>query len=322
MGKGPEDIHLDDFVRRLELVGWVDGARYVNGFREHELLPSYLIEGVVKDSIRRINAQLLSQFSAVDRDAIVNRAFDSLRTATPEDVLEYLRNGVPVSIGVEGRGGWSGRVMLIDYNYLSNNVFFYLKRPRFMGLSTREPDLLLYINGIPIVIVEAKDPTRLDSHREAITQIRTYERDLPDLFWFVQIGVAVGDDEYYMPTLPGSYNTRRDAYRWIVEGTNNSDVVQLLKPETLLEFIRYFIYFREGSSGTEKIVARYNQYYATKAIMRRVDNYLRGSDDRNRGLIWHWQGSGKTYIMFFAARMFIDKYYRERPGVFNVVDKK
>ncbi len=318
-----EYIHLDNFVKRLEEVGWVNGTRYVIGFREREVLPSYLIDGVVKDSIRRINDRLLRQFSAADRDLIVNKAFNALsRAVSPEDVLDYLRGGVPVNISVSDRGSWSGRIMLVDYDNSGNNVFFYLKHPRFIGLSTREPDLVLYINGIPVVVIEVKDPTKPNSYREALKQIRVYERELPTLFSFIQIGVAIGDDEYYTPTLPGSINTRRDAYRWIAEGENSSDVVKLLRPATLLEFIRYFIYFRTTSYGSEKIVARYNQYYAVKAIMKRAEEYLRGLNNRNRGLIWHWQGSGKTYIMFFAAKMFIDKYYKERPLVFIVVDRR
>ncbi|RLG17188.1 type I restriction endonuclease subunit R [Nanoarchaeota archaeon] len=100
------------------------------------------------------------------------------------------------------------------------------------------------------------------------------------------------------------------------------DITYILEPARLLEFLRYFVFYRKSREGiVDKIVSRYNQYYATKKAMKRIDEYLQGGR-KNRGLIWHWLGSGKTYTMFFIANYYLDKYFHERPIVFFIVDRR
>ena len=85
--------------------------------------------------------------------------------------------------------------------------------------------------------------------------------------------------------------------------------------------IKYFTFFVKTPDETHfKLVARSNQYRATKEAIKRINEYLSGSD-KNRGLIWHWQGSGKTYTMFFIANYFLDLYYSTHPIVFFIVDR-
>jgi len=89
----------------------------------------------------------------------------------------------------------------------------------------------------------------------------------------------------------------------------------------LLEYLRYFVFYRrECGGGLGKIIARYNQYYAAKKAMRRIDEYMAGGR-LNQGLMWHWLGSGKMYTMFFIANYFLDKYWGRRPIVFFIVDR-
>ena len=89
-----------------------------------------------------------------------------------------------------------------------------------------------------------------------------------------------------------------------------------------MEFLRYFVFYRRSREyGLDKIVARYNQYYAAKKAMGRIDEYM-GGRKKNKGLVWHWLGSGKTYTMFFIANWFLDKYWRERTVVFFIVDRR
>ena len=180
-------------------------------------------------------------------------------------------------------------------------------------------------------MVEVKRLIELYSFLKAVKQIRRYEMYSPELFKYVQFGIAVGDEERYTPTLPNWDRSERElpAYRWVVKQKDSSgrvieeyNVTYILEPRRLLEFIKYFVFYRRSREGfPDKIVARYNQYYAAKKAMFRIEKYVNGSF-KNRGLIWHWLGSGKTYTMFFIANWFLDKYWHLRPVVFFVVDRR
>lgn len=326
MSVRPEERDVGEFLGRLKAMGWLDGSSIV-GVGERELVPSFF-KNLVRKAIRRINHGELSNLPGEDEELVLRDVLDKLDNDKEVEILHYLKHGVELYVS-----SWQRKitVMLIDYDKLENNVFFYLVRPRYRGSPTDiEPDIVLYVNGFPLVVVEAKKYIKPYSYEEAVEQIRRYEMFSRDVFRFIQFGVALGDEERVTPTWPNWSGEKRrvPSFRWIVRATNSdgrieevNDVSYILEPGRLLEYIRYFVFYRREKDGEiGKIIARYNQYYAARKAMRRIDEYMSGGS-RNRGLIWHWLGSGKTYTMFFIANYFIEKYWRERPVVFFIVDR-
>ncbi|MEB3862231.1 MAG: HsdR family type I site-specific deoxyribonuclease [Desulfurococcales archaeon] len=321
-----EEVDVKTFLGRLESKGWRDGSSIV-GVGERELVP-FFFEDVLKDAVRRINRRFFAGLTSEEEEEALREVFDRLRGDNEVRVLQYLKYGVEVYLRRRQR---KVTVKLIDYDKPRNNLFFYLIRLRFLGSPGNiEPDVVLYINGLPVVIVEVKRLVEPYSYQEALGQIRRYEMFSPELFRFVQFGVAVGDEERVTPTRPNWSREERDvpAFRWVVKERDKEgrlreyeDVTYILEPGRLLEYIRYFVFYRrERGGGLGKIIARYNQYYAAKKTMRRIDEYMAGGR-LNRGLIWHWLGSGKTYTMFFIANYFLDRYWDRRPIVFFIVDR-
>jgi len=326
LGVRVEEVDVEAFLDRLRGAGWSDGSGIV-GVGERELVP-YVFEDVLKDAIRRINGDVLGGLTREEEKRVLREVLDRVLGDREERVLYYLKYGVEVYLRGRQR---KVTIRLIDYERLENNRFFYLVRPRFRGSPDNiEPDIVLYVNGLPLVVVEVKRLVEPDSYLEALGQIRRYEMFSPDLFRYVQFGVAVGDEERLTPTWPnwGREERRAPAFRWVVRGRDRGEgfegpegVVFILEPGRLLEYVRYFVFFRrERGGGLGKIIARYNQYYAAKKAMRRIDEYMAGGE-LNRGLVWHWLGSGKTYTMFFIANYFLDRYWDRRPVVFFVVDR-
>lgn len=321
-----EEVDVTSFLSRIRSVGWLDGSSIV-GVGEGELVPLFF-ENLVRGAVRRINRGELSSLTSEDEELVLREVLNKLHSDGEDKILRYLKRGVKVYVR---RRQSNITVRLVDYDKLENNVFFYLVRPRFRGSpSNIEPDIVLYVNGIPLVVVEVKRLMEPDSYLEALRQIRRYESFSPDLFRFIQFGVAVGDVERVTPTWPNRKGGERDApaFRWVVKERGpdgrvreREDVVYILEPRRLLEYVRYFIFYRRERGGElEKVIARYNQYYAAKMAMRRIDEYMAGGE-LNRGLVWHWLGSGKTYTMFFIANYFLDRYWDRRPVVFFVVDR-
>jgi type I restriction enzyme R subunit len=306
-----ESIVHEKIKNALIESGWKDGNRELK-IPEHELIENYYLPDVLEKKLFEINEDEFSKLKDSEKQEVISSVFNELNSSE-ERILDYLKYGIKVQIDKEIK-----IFNLIDYEKPQRNYFFFLHEAKFKGSpDNSKPDFTLFVNGIPIVIIEAKSGSIPFSHRTALEDIRSYEMRSPDLFRFVQFAVAYGDEEKYTPTLPNwEKKTVQNIYfNW------KDEIFDLLKPETLIEFIRYFVFFWSPEEGVKKkLIARHNQYSATKKAMERIEEHLKGG--KNRGLIWHWQGSGKTFTMFFIANYFLDKYYPANPNVFIVVDRQ
>jgi type I restriction enzyme R subunit len=314
------EVHTaDQFLNRLEELGW----RFVRGRCPSRgvTFSDPILDRVFDESFRRLNWRVLETEGLGDRvDAVLAKVRDLLRRSEPHEVLEFLRRGVYVR-----EGGKSVRVFLIDYENVENNEFLACPEVSFPGEGGRvRPDVVLYVNGIPLVVVEVKDPLRLGERaiEEGYNQLRRYERQYPELFKYVQVGVVYTDEvgSVYMPMSSLYRGGDRWFGRWRDEG-GKYDIFGLLDRARFLEVLRWFVFYK-GQRKDQKVVPRYNQYWATYKAVKRAREYLLGNDYRNRGLIWHWQGSGKTYIMFYIAYQFFHRFLERDPLVFFVVDRR
>lgn len=192
---------------------------------------------------------------------------------------------------------------VIDFLKPENNQFRVTQQLRVKAENTRKPDVVVYVNGIPLVVIEAKSPLNVnDKTGEAFEQIKQYERDIPRLFFsnvfnivtdgaLVLYGATGSGSKYYAEWCDPWPKTDADFPDSLAKG-----LWCLLEPTRLLDLIAHYIVFEKTEDGTIKKMCRYQQFRAVNRIIERV---LEGK--HRQGLIWHTQGSGKSLTMVFAA---------------------
>jgi len=313
-----EAVDVKLLVEELVRFGWRRGEEYgIKGFRNE-----YIEWSIFEEKFKEINKNQLGRFEQSKINDILASVKDALKRGSAVEVLNYLKDGIYVRLEKKPY-----KFDLVDYNNISNNTILVGHEVEFPGSPQNvRPDFVLYINGIPLVVVEVKPFTAMveDVLSEGLRQLSRYEMDSPELFKFVQLGVVyVGrEDSVYRATLPNPSRSERfiPYSRWKPPDSNQYDILDLLRPERLLNLVKWYTFYK-GERSDAKVVARYMQYRAAENALRRIKSYLGSNVGKNRGLIWHWQGTGKTYTMFFIAHRFYREYYDRDPLVFFVVDR-
>ena len=322
---------VENFVlQELQKLGWIYvDPKTMKGKRKEDYEEPLVVEDL-KKTLRMINKDV--ELTDADLDFIIV----SLRTI-PADVegirrfLDILRNGLVVPLRIEGE---ERVIRLIDYENVENNEFIVTNQYRVEGLKGAiRADIVLLVNGIPLVLIECKSPTREEvDWLDAYDQIKRYEEEVPQLFKYVQFSIATdGVKTYYFPN---AFNVRgkdflsvwKDPYPFKKKDFGDDflkiAVYGLLSRVNLLDLIENFIFMRKERGRMTKIMARYMQFRAANKIFRRVIDRLKGRDDKKFGLIWHWQGSGKTYTMAFTAWKLHRCLEAENPSIFVMVDRR
>jgi len=315
MGFNEKKLVEDYIVDKLQENGW----KFIPASElERETLEEPLLVPNLLRAIQRINKP---QYIG---DEEIKRVVNELKiTGTQMEgakrMLQFYKFGVPVKFEKEKVVKY---VQLFDYKNIQNNEFIVTRQTYFQGLERIRTDIILYINGIPIIDIECKDPTNVsESWVNASTQIKEYENNVPDLYKYIQIGIAVAEIAKYFPIVPWREEVR--TYEWKEEDKDSIDsTIDMLSRNTLLDLLKNYLFSRvERGEGT-KVIARYMQYRASNKIVERVINNLEGKSTKDRGLIWHWQGSGKTLTMIFAANKLFYMDQLSAPTIFFIVDRK
>jgi type I restriction enzyme R subunit len=216
-------------------------------------------------------------------------------------------------------------IRLVDYDDLNNNQYVVTTQYTFRaGAAERRADLVLLVNGFPLVLVEAKTPVReSNSWFDAARQVHDdYERYVPELFAPNVFSVATEGKElrYGAVGVPvEQWGPWRPDDVLPAEGLAGlaQTVASLLRPEVILDILAHFTLFATDKKRRRlKVVCRYQQYEAANKIVERV---LAGRP--RKGLIWHFQGSGKSLLMVFAAQKLRLQPALRNPSVIIVVDR-
>ena len=194
-------------------------------------------------------------------------------------------------------------IKIIDFQSPENNIFTVTNQLYIKAQKSRIPDIIVYINGIPIVVIEAKSPLNPKNKTgEAFEQIKQYERDIPRLFYTNAFSILT-DGIHCLYGATGSpspfYGTWKDPYPKKQSDFSNpllQGLWSLLEPSRLLDLMAHFIVFETRDGKTIKKICRYQQL---RAVNKMVDRVIKA--EHRRGLIWHTQGSGKSLTMVFAA---------------------
>jgi type I restriction enzyme R subunit len=208
---------------------------------------------------------------------------------------------------------------LIAFDDLEKNSFIAVNQLRVTRGPSVRPDLTLLVNGIPVVHGELKSLTQDNDYTDGVADLRGYEEQIPRLFFPTLLNVAADTETLRY----GGVGAGRGFYfpwseaplQYQDENELKQSIQALLNPGTLLDLIQNFVFYEENKSGTAKIVPRHMQYYAVKEVLGRIRD-----GTSKRGLIWHTQGSGKSYTMLFAAKNLLERGVLNSPQVFLIVD--
>lgn len=267
---------------------------------------SPLYEDVLVESLYRLNR-------GVPDDAIQEALYKLKNFENGELVqknaifMDYLQNGIPVRFFVDGEE-CSSIVYLVDYKNLENNSFIVANQWTFIENSNKRPDIILFLNGLPVVLVELKSPSREETDAsEAYRQLRNYMQEIPPMFIYNAIcvmsdqltskaGTITSGEDRFMEwkTKDGNYeNTQYAQFDTFFEG--------MFQKERLLDIIKNFICFSNEGIDTFKILAGYHQYFAVRKAIESTKHAT--ITDGKGGVFWHTQGSGKSLSMVFYAHL-------------------
>ena len=240
---------------------------------------------------------------------------------------KYLIEGVPVNYRVNGEIR-TYTVKLIDFTDPERNEFHVVNQYTVIEYKNKRPDVLVFVNGIPLVLFELKNITNEETTIEnAYKQVKNYQMDIPSLFYYNAFNVISDGLDTRMGTITSDFT------RYMVWKSENGE-----KPEEgglnyfsvllngvfpkarLLDLIRNFIVFQNSEGRTIKIIAGYHQYFAVRKAVERTRNALE-EHSRKVGVVWHTQGSGKSLSMVFYTGCIVSNPEFNNPTVVVLTDR-
>jgi type I restriction enzyme R subunit len=302
-----EQIAIDEFI---EL-----GYAYLNGV---DISPSGLSpereyqEVVLKDRLSQAIADINPNVPAEAREEALRKV---LRTESPSLFVNnytfhrYLTEGVEVEYRKGDRIA-GDKVWLVDYEHPERNEYLVVNQFTVIENNiNKRPDLVLFVNGLPLVVIELKNAADEGADiLAAFNQLQTYKQYIPSLFHYNALMIASDGWE----AVYGSLTSPRQFFQaWkSIDGVlmAHEDMPQmevmikgLLNPKVLLDLIRHYTVFHQDQEQIIKIVPRYHQYYAVNKALDTTITATAETGDRRAGVIWHTQGSGKSLTMVFYA---------------------
>ena len=282
---------------------------------ERESFSDILLKDRLKNAIANLNPDIPLEAR--------EEAFQQITTLNTPDFLnnnetfhQYLTEGIDIEYQWNGESR-GGKVWLIDFNHPENNEFLAVNQFTIIEDNhNRRPDIILFINGLPLVVIELKNATDAKANlKAAYNQLQTYKREIPSLFTYNALLIISDGLEARAGSLSADYNRflawknpngEQDPNRNELEILTNN----ILNKTTLLDFIRHFSVFEKIkfvnpetqviTLQTVKKVAAYHQYYAVNKAVESVLGAVSRKDSKG-GVIWHTQGSGKSLSMVFLA---------------------
>lgn len=282
------------------------GYQYLYGPDVEREFNSPLYEVELVSALQRLNPDM--PLDAINDALFKLKNFENAELVQKNEVfMDYLQHGVEVRYTVKGEER-AGLVYLVDYDNPSNNSFIVANQWTFIENSNKRPDILLFLNGLPIVLIELKSPSREETDAsEAYLQIRNYIHEIPSMFIYNCIcvmsdhltskaGTITSGEDRFMEwkTKDGNYeNTQYAQFDTFFEG--------IFEKKRLLDIIKNYICFSNDGINRFKILAGYHQYFAVNKAVQSTKRAI--ETDGKGGVFWHTQGSGKSLSMVFYAHL-------------------
>lgn len=283
-----------------------------------------ILQWVLRDQIIRINPDVTPE--------IVSEAIKQIITISHPNLVEsnhifhrFLTDGIDVPYRRIDGSEATYKVYLIDRDNIDNNRFMAVNQFSIRGKKTRRPDILVFLNWLPVALFELKNPADENATiAGAYNQLQTYKNDISSLFFYNEILIISDGTEAKM----GSLTANMDRFMsWkSVDGESKCSQVRQLEclirwafsRERLVDIISNFVLFQTDGDTTFKILSAYHQYFAVnKAIASTIQAI--DSGDKKWGVVWHTQWSGKSFSMVFYAGWIIRKL--DNPTILVITDR-
>ena len=237
--------------------------------------------------------------------------------------MDYLQNGVEVTFH-DGKETRNDIIYMVDYDNIHKNTFQIINQWTYVEKSEKRADLIVFINGLPLVVIELKSPSREETDASAAyRQLRNYMHEIPSLFTYnafcvmsdmmcSKAGTITSSEDRFMEwkTKDGNYESTQYAdYDTFFEG--------IFPKERLLDILKNFTCFSHEEKGSAKILSGYHQYFAVRKAVERTVKATNG--DGKSGVFWHTQGSGKSRSMVFYAHLIQDVL--SQPTIVVITDR-
>ncbi|SFE02553.1 type I restriction enzyme, R subunit [Lentibacillus persicus] len=324
--KGLVEDRVIDHLKRL-------GYTHVNGATldaERSMQSDVVLRGRFTDALKRLNPWL--------SENNLNKVARSVTHMDATNVMEanqafhgLLINMMSVQQDL-GKGRKNQTVKLIDFDDIDNNEFLVVDQFSITNaIGTIRPDVMVFVNGLPLVVIECKSPTLAPDEQmsEGVKQLLRYQRENEQLFYYNQFLIASSNDRARTGTIGARlqhFSEWKDPYPTKVTdiGANPSaqDILLtgVLEKERLFDIIQNFIVYEPADGKIIKKMTRYQQY---RAVNKAVDRILHADDPKHRGgVVWATQGSGKSLAMVFLATKLRRIERLENPAIVIVTDRQ
>ena len=325
-----------------ETLGWLADVGYAHRYGpdiapdgtapERAGYQQVLLPFRLREAIRRLNPNIPTAACEDAFKQVVDLGIPALLSANRQ-FHKLLVGGVPVQYQKDGetRGDF---VRLIDWAHPEGNEWLAINQFSIKGHShkqshTRRPDIILFINGLPLVLMELKNPADENADLwKAYDQIQTYKEQISEVFQYNELLVISDGSEARLGSL--SANSERFMQWRTIDGVTLDPLGQfneletlihgVLAPAMLLDYLRYFVLFEDDGTLVKKI-AGYHQFHAVRSAISQVVVASRPGGSQKGGVVWHTQGSGKSITMTcFAARVMQDTAM-ENPTIVVITDR-
>ena len=289
-----------------------------------------ILEGRVRQALARLNPDLppealddaFRKLTRIDSPSLITRNRDLHSMLVDGVNVEYPRRDGSIA----GAQAW-----LVDFENPENNDWLVVNQFTVAeGQHTRRPDIVIFLNGLPIAVIELKNPADENATIwSAFNQLQTYKAEVPALFVYnalliisdgleARVGSLSADREWFMPwrTIEGEQlaPASMPQLQVLIEG--------LFEKRRLLDFLRHFIVFEDfGKGDPVKKIAGYHQFHAVNKAIQTTLKATRPTGDRRAGVVWHTQGSGKSLTMVFYAGRLVLEPAMQNPTIVVITDR-
>lgn len=297
----------------------------------YKCLSGYEIERDYHNPLLKEQLELsLSKINSDKKEEAINSAIEILTNIDigsleikNDKFMTYLKNGISVKY-LKNNEEYSTLINLIDFENINNNDFTVINQWTVIDKSTKRPDIVVFVNGIPIVVIELKSPSREETDvSAAYRQLKNYMKEIPSLFVFngfcvmsdqatSKAGTITASEDRFMEwkTTDGNYeNTQYAQFDVLFEG--------MFEKSRFIDILKDFIVYSKDSSDYIKILAGYHQYFAVNKAIKSTKKAI--ESDGKAGVFWHTQGSGKSLSMVF----YVNKLQQilEKPTFVVITDR-
>ena len=320
-----EDNLVEQTVIKLIKEIWDDKSCHINAYKDEDDLKlerehrgEVVLKKYLLPALEKLNPDLSTDAIAQAADAITRDRSNLSLVKANQEIYKLLQDGVNVNVARENGEAEIERARFFDFKKAGNNHFLIVSQMWIVGeMYTRRPDVVLFVNGIPLILLELKASHKslVDAYRD---NIRDYKDTIPKLFWY-NMGIIISNGiENKFGSLTAPYEFFNE---WKKAGSEEdkpkTDLATMLRgvcdKARMLDIFENFILFDEARGKAKKIVPRYFQYLG---VNRAFENVIHRQDLNGKlGVFWHTQGSGKSYSMIWLSQ----KALRKLSGNFTFV---